>query len=67
MLREQEELAKVTRDFLCRWGLKAKYVASACDISPKILSQFMCFRLALSSSQLCRLQSYIAEYEARNS
>lgn len=66
MLRDQEQLAIETREFLHRWGLKAKYVAMACDLTPKVLSGFMNFRLALSQNQVSRLNSYIAEYEARN-
>lgn len=66
MLRDQEQLAIETREFLHRWGLKAKFVAIACDLTPKILSWFMDFRLALSQNKVNRLTSYIAEYEARN-
>jgi len=66
MLLEQEKIANETRAFLSHWGLKAKYVATKCDISPKVLSQFMNHKLVLSQNQLKRLLSYISEYERRN-
>lgn len=67
MLTEQEALANKTREFLNRWGLKAKYVAGVCNISPKVLSLFINHRLVLSKVQVCRLENYISDYENRNS
>ena len=67
VLSEQEALANRTKDFLNKWGLKAKYVAEVCDVSPKVLSQFMNHKLALSNSQKNRLICFVTEYERRNS
>lgn len=67
MLTEQEALANKTREFLDRWGLKAKYVAGVCNISPKVLSLFINHRLVLSKNQVSRLENYISDYENRNS
>ena len=67
MLTEQEALANRTKDFLNKWGLKAKYVAEVCNVSPKVLSQFMNHKLALSIGQKNRLICFVTEYERRNS
>lgn len=67
MFREQEPLVNKTREFLDRWGLKAKYVAGVCNISPKVLSLFINHRLVLSKIQVSRLENYISDYEKRNS
>lgn len=66
-LKAQTALADKTREFLDRWGLKAKYVAGVCNISPKVLSLFMNYRLTLSKIQVSRLENYITDYERRNS
>lgn len=67
MLLEQETLANHTKEFLKRWGLKAKYVAEVCDVSPKVLSQFVNHKMVLSNSQKNRLIHFVTEYERRNS
>ena len=41
MLLEQEAVAEQTREFLVHWGLKSKFVAATCGISPNILSKFL--------------------------
>ena len=65
VLSEQEALADRTKDFLNRWGLKAKYVAEVCNIHEKVFSKFTNHHVTLSKSQLQRLTGYMAEYEER--
>lgn len=67
MLIEQEQAANDTKVFLMRWGLKAKYVAEVCELSPKVFSQFINHKLALSKNQINRLMGFITDYERRNS
>lgn len=66
-LLEQERTADELREFLARWGLKLKYVAGVCEINGKALSRFANHKLALSPAQINRLQSYMSDYERRNS
>ena len=66
MLLEQERAANETKEFLRRWGLKGRYIASVCEINEKTLSRFINHKLALTSIQLARLLAYIADYERRN-
>lgn len=54
MLLEQEAVAEQTKAFLVCWGLKAKFVAGTCGISPNILSKFLNHKVALSNKQLNR-------------
>ena len=67
MLTRQDHIANETKAFLQRWGLKQKYVASVCRISPKVLSEFVNHKLALSNKQMDSLTGYILDYERRNS
>lgn len=67
MLLEQECVAEQTREFLGRWGLKAKYVAKVCGISEKTFSRFLNHKLALSQNHIFQLNNYIENYEQRNS
>lgn len=66
MLLEQEAVAEQTREFLLRWGLKARFVAKVCGISEKTFSRFLNHKLALSQNHICQLKSYIEDYERRN-
>lgn len=66
MLLEQEAVAEQTKAFLVCWGLKAKFVAGTCGISPNILSKFLNHKVALSNKQLNRLTTYMENYILRN-
>lgn len=66
MLLEQEAVAEQTREFLVHWGLKSKFVAATCGISPNILSKFLNHKIALSNNQLNRLVTYMESYISRN-
>lgn len=66
MLREQEQLAAETREFLSRWGLKAKYVAEQVQIDEKSFSKFVNHKLALPDYQVLQLRNYVEDYERRN-
>lgn len=66
MLLEQEAVAEQTKAFLVCWGLKVKFVAGICGISPNILSKFLNHKVALSNKQLHRLTAYMEDYILRN-
>ena len=66
MLLEQKAIAEQVREFLGHWGLKAKFVANTCGISPNILSKFLNHRVTISNNQLNRLVLYMESYISRN-
>lgn len=66
MLQEQARTADELKAFLCRWGLKSRFVAEVYEISNKTLSRFANHKLTLSQNQLGRLTEYMSDYERRN-
>lgn len=67
MLLEQEALAEETRAFLKRWGLKGIFVSEVCEIHFKTFSRFLNHKIVLSQAQVERLETYMNDYQKRNS
>lgn len=66
MLQKQEQLATEVREFLGKWGLKAKFVAERAQIDEQSFSKFVNHKLALPDYQIAQLKAYIQDYERRN-
>lgn len=65
-LQSQAQVAEELKAFLCKWGLKGKFVADVCNISEQTLSRFANHRLVLPQNQLIRLTHYMSDYSQRN-
>lgn len=61
---------KLLRDkfvaFTSNWGLKSNYIADKLGISPGVLYQFRCGKIALTKTQAKELGEFMKNYEKRN-
>ena len=62
----QLEIAKNTRQFLTKYGLKQKFVAKICMIPETTFSEFLNGKIVLNSAQIERIIAYVEDYKRRN-